>query len=557
MDSENIGNLNPQQETFVSEYLIDFNGHRAAIAAKYSKLSAASQGSQLLNNPKIHSEIVRRLKQYGDNNEILKQRVIRQLNNLAFSDIRDYLEYSDAGIKLKPSNELTKDQAYAIVEVKERTNKYGNTVTFKLAQKERSLELLSKHLGILNEPSINNMPLKENKMTFEEFCINAGYANVYAKQIEMKDFVIEGQGSRLLLGSRGYGKTDYGVIMGLAYEIYSEPLNPETLVLTKSSGRNSAMLGEIAAACEKAGVNFEIKNSKALRVAGKQGKDHTVEALTIKSPSLRGRHPKRVIMDDPVTPEDTSEATRNQVKKVYAEVCKLTPNVCLIGQPVHKYDLYEELRPKLKKMEVPHGTIPELDADLEAQRLAGVDEASIQASYFLKIISEGATPFDQIKFIQKFPVGDSVAFIDPAFEGKDYTAISICKVMMQGVAVVGFNWKKSWNHCIDDIAGLLDRFHVKKLAFETNSLGEQPLEILRQAFGSVGVRGWHSNTNKHSRIMSAGMFAHHIHLAEESGPDYISHVVKYEYKSQFDDAPDSLASCLSWLGLIRGKINKG
>ena len=75
-------------------------------------------------------------------------------------------------------------------------------------------------------------------------------------------------------------------------------------------------------------------------------------------------------------------------------------------------------------MEVPHGSIPELDHDLEAQRLAGVSEESIQASYFLKVISEHLSPLDKIKYIDRYPPGDSIAFIDPSFEGGDYTALS-------------------------------------------------------------------------------------------------------------------------------------
>ncbi len=226
----------------------------------------------------------------------------------------------------------------------------------------------------------------------------------------------------------------------------------------------------------------------------------------------------------------------------------------MIGQPVHKFDLYESLRPLLTKMEVPHGSIPELDHDLLAQRMAGVDEASIQASYFLNVVSESSSPFEKIRTLDKFPSGGSaVAFMDPSFTGGDYTAISIVKAFMEGVAVVGFAYKKAWNHCLEDIAVNLAKYGVKRLCFETNSLGDQPLEILRSVFNNVGVVGKPSNTNKHSRIMSAGTYSHLIHLSLESNQHYRDQVIKYEYKAAHDDAPDSLASCLEWIGLIRGK----
>lgn len=404
------------------------------------------------------------------------------------------------------------------------------------------------------------------KISFEQFCENAGYPQPFPKQLEMKEFVFDNpkQDPRLILGARGYGKTDYITILGVAYQIYLNPHEDTTLIVTKSRDRNASILSEIRAACEKNGVTFERANASRLRVEGLIGKDDSVSAVTIKSVSLRGRHPKRVILDDPVTPDDNSEATRKQVKRIYDEIVKLTKNVSIIGQPVHKLDLYQNLRPLVQKMEVPYGSIPELDADLEAQRMAGVDEASIQASYFLNIVSDGATPFENIKYIDEMPIEpgkNTVAFIDPAFGGTDYTAITIMCGYMQGVAVVGFAWQRSWEHCLDEIVELCERYNVGRMAFETNKTGEQPLDVIRTALKvrnlRIGVVGIWSNTNKHSRIMAAGTYAHLIHLCKKSNQAYTDQTIQYEQGAKNDDAPDSLASCMSWLGLIRGKENKG
>lgn len=389
---------------------------------------------------------------------------------------------------------------------------------------------------------------------FEEFCAMAQYPEPYPKQIEMMEFGINSDGSRMLLGSRGYGKTDYVVILGIAYKIYLKQ-SSTVLIITKSEQRNAAMLQEIAKSLKANGVNLEKENSGCIRVTGLLGKDHSVSAVTIGTNSLRGRHPQLVVMDDPVTDEDVSEATRKRVQRVYNEVNKLCKDILVIGQPVHKFDLYESLRPVLKKMEVPHGTIPELDHDLEAQRLAGVDENSIQASYFLTVISEGGNPFDKVNYIDGFPTGGtSVGFIDPSDGGND-TALSIFKQFGQGVAVVGFSWKSPWHHLLQEMATVFKQYGVAKVCFETNKHGQQPLDVLRSEFKElgIGVVGRISNTNKHSRIMAAGTFAHLIHLSKESHRRYIEHVVKYEMGSKIDDAPDSLATGLEWIGLIKGK----
>lgn len=402
--------------------------------------------------------------------------------------------------------------------------------------------------------------VETKKNSFSEFVIEAGYPAPFPKQIEMFEFsFIENTGlAKLLLGSRGYGKTDYLTILGVAYMIY---LNPQyrALIITKSRERNAAIVGEIGEALKKNGVELETENSTSIRVNGLHGKDNNVSAVTIKTKSLRGRHPDITIMDDPVTEDDSSEATRKHVEKIYFEVNKLASDILVIGQPVHKFDLYHKLRPLLKKMEVPHGTIPELDADLEAQRLAGVSDESISASYHLKVLTEGSMPFEKLKFLEKgaFPKpGTSVAFIDPSDGGND-TAITILKQYGQGVAAVGFTWKKRWDHCLEDIAKLLKEYGVAKLAFETNKHGEQPLDILRQVFKkaglSVSIVGRYSVSEKHSKIMACGVMAHMIHLSKDSHPRFTEQVVQYEYKAKVDDAPDSLASCLEWIGLIRGR----
>lgn len=391
------------------------------------------------------------------------------------------------------------------------------------------------------------------KVDFQTFCARANYANPYDKQMEMRRFAFDETDPRLLLGSRGYGKTDYVTVMGVAYDVYLQGPDTTNLLVTKSKSRNTALMEEIAKALVANGVALEKSNSTCIRISGLQGKDHSVEAVTIKT-SVRGRHPKRVIMDDPVTDEDVSEATRLQVKRKFNEIMKLCANVVVIGQPAHKYDLYAELRPMVKLLEIPFGTIPELDHDLEAQRMAGVDEASIQASYYLKVISEDASPFERVRTIASFGPGDSVAFIDPSFEGGDFTAMSIIRKYLDGIAVVGFTWKKAWNHCLDDMVEKMKRFGVQKVCFETNSLGSMPLDILGNAVGAnIGVTGRKSNSNKHARILAAGTYAHLIHISDESDRVYKDQVLKYEYNAKNDDAPDSLASCLEWVGLIRGK----
>lgn len=406
-------------------------------------------------------------------------------------------------------------------------------------------------------PQPDSSPAKVR--TFVEFCEKADYFVPYEKQEEMRAFAIDRSDTRLLLGARGYGKTDYCTIMGVAYDLYlayATGLDMSlftNLIITKTKTRAGAIVEEIKNATEKNGVPLDKATGNILRVQGLVGQDHSVEAITIKT-SFRGRHPKRITMDDPVTDEDVSEAMRTLVKRRYDEAYKLCSNIVIIGQPAHFDDLYANLRNVISTLLVPHGSIPQLDADLEAMKLAGVDQNSIEMSYHLRVPKDGSSIFSNLKYLDKWPVGDSVAMIDPS-DGGDLTALTVAHAYFNGIVVQGYAWKKAWYHCTEDMLKIFKELQVRKICFETNHTGTQPLIQLRELLGplQIGVVGKHSTTDKHSAIQSAGSYAHQIHLSRESMPVYIKAVEKYEYRSTPDDPPDSLARLLEWLGLIRSK----
>lgn len=404
-------------------------------------------------------------------------------------------------------------------------------------------------------PNLDPNAPPHGKKSFEQFCVDAGYPRPFPKQDEMRRFIFESKtkDARLLLGSRGYGKTDYTTIMGAAYDVYLNGSESRVLIVTKTAARNAAILEEIANALEANGITLEKRNSKYIKLAGNIGKDYSVEAITLRT-SFRGRHPKIIVMDDPVTEEDVSKAMRKLVKRKYDEGYKLCKNMVIIGQPAHADDLYAELRPRLEKMEVPHGSIPELDADLEAMLKAGVSPVSIEMSYHLRVPVSGTMPFSSIKYIDALPNGPTVAFMDPS-DGGDYTAMSIFRGIGDGWAIKGHCWQKAWYHCVDEFVPLLVKHNVIQLVFETNSTGKQPIEQLTALLAQYGITvvAKHSDTNKHAVIMAAGQYAHMIHLSKDSDPVYTDLVVKYEKGADYDDPPDSLARGLEHLGFIKGK----
>lgn len=151
------GKLNPKQERFVAEYLLDLNATQASIRAGYSAKTAHVQGPRLLGNVAVASEIAKRQVKLADKYEVSAERVIRELALIGFANMLDYVSVKGEGAFVDLST-MTRDQAAAIQEVTAETLGSGGEdgpaivrTKIKLASKQAALESLGKHLGLFKE----------------------------------------------------------------------------------------------------------------------------------------------------------------------------------------------------------------------------------------------------------------------------------------------------------------------------------------------------------------------------------------------------------------------
>jgi hypothetical protein len=366
---------------------------------------------------------------------------------------------------------------------------------------------------------------------------------------------------KMLLGSRGIGKTDYITMLGVAYEVYCDNKKTFLIVCAENKGCGDIMR-VISEALKTNEVKLSVDSIQSISVEGHIGKDNNISALSLGSRSFRRRHPDYVLFDDPVTPNHCSAADRRQLRVIYEETLKLAPKIGIIGQPVHKLDLYAELHGLVDTLECKYGTVPELDPDLDAQRSAGVSEASIQASYFLNIIDNLMMPFNSIEEVDYFPDGDTIAFIDPAIKdsGKDTTAIAVGKVHFDGNFVgAGIAMRKPWEECLDEMREIFTMFHVKLVYFEDNVCGSEPPKRLTQITG-IPIKGYTAIGNKHGRIMRMAIHKDSIRLYKiKSGSNNVieynrffnKNIKEYEAGAEIDDPPDSLSSLMEKSGLLQ------
>jgi phage terminase small subunit len=83
--------LTPKQRSFVTHYLIDQNGAKAARAAGYSEKAAKEQASRMLTNANVKKEIELGLGKIIRKTESSAEKVLQRLAGLAFEKelIRD------------------------------------------------------------------------------------------------------------------------------------------------------------------------------------------------------------------------------------------------------------------------------------------------------------------------------------------------------------------------------------------------------------------------------------------------------------------------------------
>ncbi|MDL2267163.1 terminase small subunit [Desulfovibrio sp. OttesenSCG-928-G15] len=146
-----MAQLSKKQAVFVQEYLIDLNATQAAIRAGYSKKRADAIGHENLRKPEIAEAVRKAMEARNERTEISQDRVLEELACLAFGDLRDAVSWGPDGVVLKSSDTLTPEQAAAISEVSETVTKDGGSTRIKRHDKGKALELLMRHMGMLND----------------------------------------------------------------------------------------------------------------------------------------------------------------------------------------------------------------------------------------------------------------------------------------------------------------------------------------------------------------------------------------------------------------------
>ena len=149
--------IKQRRTRFIKEYLIDQNATRAAIAAGYSEKTAKQQGSRLLTNVDVASQIETENAKINQKLDLTIERTKLEIARLAYYDPNAF--WNEDGTA-KPIHEIPEDARRAIAGFEtaelftgsgEKRETAGYIKKFKLADKRGALELAARHLKMLTD----------------------------------------------------------------------------------------------------------------------------------------------------------------------------------------------------------------------------------------------------------------------------------------------------------------------------------------------------------------------------------------------------------------------
>jgi len=157
--------LTDKQRLFCLEYIKDFNATAAYIRAGYSKTGARTSACRLLTNGNIQSELKRQKDKRAQRTQITVDRVVQELARIGFGNPKDAMTWgkrqiedgngNDIGqmpyVDFEDSDKIPDEVAAMIAEVKITNGVSGPTMSMKMHDKLRALEMLSKHVGLYDD----------------------------------------------------------------------------------------------------------------------------------------------------------------------------------------------------------------------------------------------------------------------------------------------------------------------------------------------------------------------------------------------------------------------
>lgn len=145
------GPLSDFDERFIQEYLIDLDPAEAFRRCGRQEGDIAKTAACMLKRPEIRAGITKAMEERMIRTHVTQDRVLSEIAAIAFSNLEDFADWNAGTVTIRDSRAVPRSKKAAVQEIKETVTPAGTTVSLKLYNKQPSLDLLAKHLGMLND----------------------------------------------------------------------------------------------------------------------------------------------------------------------------------------------------------------------------------------------------------------------------------------------------------------------------------------------------------------------------------------------------------------------
>lgn len=145
--------LTRKEQIFVEEYLKDFNGTRAALAAGYSPKSARTFACSMLTKQYIVEKIDESFNKRKKSINAQRQEILAELRLLAFARMKTYVTVKNGRVNLVDTDCFEDGEDAAVQSYSETTTLNGGSSSIKLYDKIAALKLYAEMLGFFFDPS--------------------------------------------------------------------------------------------------------------------------------------------------------------------------------------------------------------------------------------------------------------------------------------------------------------------------------------------------------------------------------------------------------------------
>jgi phage terminase small subunit len=143
--------VNHREHRFVAAYVKLADAERAAREAGYKPSCAWARGTALMQRATIRYAIDRAHAERARRTGLSRERVLLEYARIAFGDLGRVAQWDEDGVSLTPFEEMSDDDAAAIMSLALGRGAKRQTVRVRLHDKGFALEALARYFGLFDE----------------------------------------------------------------------------------------------------------------------------------------------------------------------------------------------------------------------------------------------------------------------------------------------------------------------------------------------------------------------------------------------------------------------